>query len=339
MSECGEYDNEGFALCVLHLLDRQSWGCVPSKKDQGRFVHFTLIINLSVLSPLCRKELYIYIYNNSWSTNMDPRNLEKQSEPEEPRYLDFPHIEHGATRDGQPILNRYSSTLTKGHDFPGAKAMLYAAGVPDEKTLQTAPHVGIASVWWEGNPCNNHLLDLGKVVKDALTKQGMLAWQYSTPGVSDGITMGGEGMRFSLQSRELIADNIETVTCAQFHDACVTIPGCDKNMPACVMAMARHNRPSLMIYGGSIMPGYSKLLQKPINITTCFEAHGAYNFDTLTNPLDSSHTKDEILTDIEKNACPGAGACGVSFIDEESLDTLLIHLIGNVYSEQFGDRH
>jgi len=270
---------------------------------------------------------------------MDPRNLEKQSEPEEPRYLDFPHIEHGTTRDGQPILNKYSSTLTKGHDFPGAKAMLYAAGVPDEKTLQTAPHVGIASVWWEGNPCNNHLLDLGKVVKDALTKQGMLAWQYSTPGVSDGITMGGEGMRFSLQSRELIADNIETVTCAQFHDACVTIPGCDKNMPACVMAMARHNRPSLMIYGGSIMPGYSKLLQKPINITTCFEAHGAYNFDTLTNPLDSSHTKDEILTDIEKNACPGAGACGVSFIDEESLDTLLIHLIGNVYSEQFGDRH
>lgn len=125
--------------------------------------------------------------------------------------------------------------------------------------------------------------------------------------------MGGEGMRFSLQTREIIADSIETVTCAQHHDACITIPGCDKNMPGCIMGMARHNRPSLMIYGGTINPGYSKLLQKPINITSALEAHGAYLYDTLKNPSDPSQTKDEILSDIEKHACPGSGACGGMF--------------------------
>ena len=121
-------------------------------------------------------------------------------------------------------------------------------------------------------------------------------------------------MRFSLQSREIIADSIETVTCAQHHDACITIPGCDKNMPGCVMAMARHNRPSLMIYGGTIAVGYSNLLRKPINISTCYEAHGAYIYNTLTQPSDDggdkTKNKDEILTDIEQHACPGAGACG-----------------------------
>jgi dihydroxy-acid dehydratase len=120
-------------------------------------------------------------------------------------------------------------------------------------------------------------------------------------------------MRFSLQTREIIADSIETVTCAQFHDACITIPGCDKNMPGCVMAMARHNRPSLMIYGGSIDKGYSSLLRKPINISTCYEAFGAYTYNTLHQPDDGgdiSKTKDEIMDDLEQHACPGAGACG-----------------------------
>jgi dihydroxy-acid dehydratase len=120
-------------------------------------------------------------------------------------------------------------------------------------------------------------------------------------------------MRFSLQTREIIADSIETVTCAQFHDACVTIPGCDKNMPGCVMAMARHNRPSLMIYGGTIDKGYSSLLRRPINISTCYEAFGAYTYNTLKQPEDggdTSKTKDEIMDDIEQHACPGAGACG-----------------------------
>ena len=120
-------------------------------------------------------------------------------------------------------------------------------------------------------------------------------------------------MRFSLQTREIIADSIETVTCAQHHDACITLPGCDKNMPGCIMAMARHNRPSLMIYGGSIAPGYSKLLRKPINISTCYEASGAYIYNTLKQPDDGgdqTKTKDEIMVDIEQHACPGAGACG-----------------------------
>lgn len=238
---------------------------------------------------------------------MEASNDEKITQPEEPRYLKFEHSKPGSG------LNKYSSTLTREHDFPAAQAMLYAAGVPNEKTLKTYPQVGVASVWWEGNPCNQHLLELGKLVKDSIEKKGMLAWQYNTIGVSDGITMGGEGMRFSLQSREIIADSIETVTCAQAHDACITIPGCDKNMPGCFMAMARHNRPSLMIYGGSIQPGYSRLLQKPINITSAFEAHGAYLYDTLKNPADPSQSKDDILADIEKNACPGSGACGGMF--------------------------
>lgn len=245
---------------------------------------------------------------------MDPENLQKQREPEEPRFLSFKHKDFGTKKpNGEPMLNRFSSTLTQGHDFPAAQAMLYAAGVPDEKAMKNYPHVGIGSVFWEGNPCNMHLHDLGKAVKTAVEKQNMLAWQYGTIGVSDGTTMGGEGMRFSLQTRELIADNIETITCAQHHDANITIPGCDKNMPGCVMAMARHNRPSLMIYGGTIMPGFSKTLNKTINITTCLEAHGAYIYDTLHNPDDPSQTRDEILSDLERNACPSAGACGGMF--------------------------
>ena len=174
------------------------------------------------------------------------------------------------------------------------------------------------------------VLDLGRTTKDAIQKKGMLAWQYNTIGVSDAITMGGEGkvgldpdnvrlwltligMRFSLQTREIIADSIESVTCAQHHDACITLPGCDKNMPGCIMAMARHNRPSLMIYGGTIAVGYSQLLRKPINISTCYEASGAYIYNSLVQPEDGgdrTKTKDELMDDIEQHACPGAGACG-----------------------------
>lgn len=123
-------------------------------------------------------------------------------------------------------------------------------------------------------------------------------------------------MRFSLQTREIIADSVETVTCAQYHDACIAIPGCDKNMPGVVMGMARHNRPSIMIYGGTIQIGYSNLLRKPINVSSCFEAAGAYTYDTLRQPDDggdTSKTKDEIMDDLEKHACPSAGACGGMF--------------------------
>ncbi|KAJ5278955.1 dihydroxy-acid dehydratase [Penicillium angulare] len=235
----------------------------------------------------------------------------------EPKYISFPHLPAGSKHpDGSPVLNRWSSTITKGHDFPGAKAMLYAAGIPDKETMARSPHVGIASVWWEGNPCNMHLMDLGKTVKKAVVEKGMLGWQYNTIGVSDAITMGNDGMRFSLQTREIIADSVETVTCAQAHDACIAIPGCDKNMPGVVMAMARHNRPSIMIYGGTINIGYSECLRKPINVSSCFEAAGAYAYDTLSQPDDGGDTsknKDEIMDDLEKNACPSAGACGGMF--------------------------
>ena len=255
--------------------------------------------------------------------------MDPSRDSEEPHFLSFNHLPDDATRDGQPVLNKYSSTLTNKHDFPGAKvilfsyqkhshtnlsqAMLYAAGVPNDKAMAEAPQVGIASVWWEGNPCNMHLMDLGKEVKKAVDNAGMIGWQYNTIGVSDAITMGGPGMRFSLQTREIIADSVETVTCSQFHDACITIPGCDKNMPGCVMGMARHNRPSIMIYGGTIDKGYSKLLRQPINISTCYEAFGAYTYNTLKQPddgKDQTATKDQIMDDLEHHACPGAGACG-----------------------------
>ena len=257
---------------------------------------------------------------------MDPENREKHKIPEEPRFLKFPNSQPGSG------LNKFSSTLTREHDFPAAQAMLYAAGVPNEHQLKNFPQIGIASVWWEGNPCNTHLLDLGKEVKAAILKQDMLAWQYNTIGVSDGTTMGSEGMRFSLQTREIIADSVETVTCAQFHDACITIPGCDKNMPGCVMGMARHNRPSIMIYGGSTMPGFSKLLDKPTNITTVLEAHGAYMYNTLSNPNSPSQTKEDILGDLEKTSIPGKGACGGMFTANTmatTIETLGLSLPGS----------
>ncbi|KPI44614.1 Dihydroxy-acid dehydratase [Cyphellophora attinorum] len=236
-------------------------------------------------------------------------------EPGETRYLDFPRSNEVNGTDGKPMLNRYSTYLTREHDFPGAQAMLFAAGIPDRTTMQNAPHVGIASVWWEGNPCNMHLYDLGKEVKRNVERNGdMLGWQYNTVGVSDAITMGNQGMRFSLQTREIIADSVETVTCAQAHDACITIPGCDKNMPGCIMGMARHNRPGLMIYGGTIDKGYSKLLRKPVNVATCYEAFGAYRYNNLKQPSDdggpTNATQDEIMEDLEVSACPSAGACG-----------------------------
>ncbi|PTB38062.1 hypothetical protein M441DRAFT_146880 [Trichoderma asperellum CBS 433.97] len=210
-------------------------------------------------------------------------------------------------------LNRWSAGLTRDHDFPGAQAMLYGAGVPDRDTMKKAPQVGIASVWWEGNPCNTHLLEFGQIVKRSVEKQGMLGWQFNTVGVSDAITMGGDGMRFSLQTREIIADSIESVTCAQHHDANISIPGCDKNMPGVVMAAARHNRPFIMIYGGTIRKGHSSLLERQINISTCYEASGAYAYGSLkakNNPDAPGRSSSDVMDDIERHACPGAGACG-----------------------------
>ncbi|KAK3313569.1 dihydroxy-acid/6-phosphogluconate dehydratase [Apodospora peruviana] len=233
---------------------------------------------------------------------------EPRNEPKDGEYIQW------ETLPPNGALNRWSHVLTREHEFPGAQAMLYGAGVPNRDMMKNAPHVGIATVWWEGNPCNTHLLDFGKIVKKSVEKQNMLAWQYNTIGVSDAITMGGEGMRYSLQSREIIADSIETVTCAQHHDANISIPGCDKNMPGVVMAAARHNRPFLMIYGGTIRKGHSDLLDKDINIVTCYEAAGAYNYGKLQTNCKSgpgaNATPSDVLEDITQHACPGAGACG-----------------------------
>ncbi|KAK0736442.1 dihydroxy-acid/6-phosphogluconate dehydratase [Apiosordaria backusii] len=233
----------------------------------------------------------------------DERNMPKPGE-----YIQFDHLPPGGP------LNRWSHFMTRGHDYPGAQAMLYSAGVPNKDMMKNAPHVGIATVWWEGNPCNTHLLDLGMIVKRAVQKQNMLPWQFNTIGVSDGITMGSEGMRFSLQSREIIADSIETVTCAQRHDANISIPGCDKNMPGVIMAAARHNRPFVMIYGGTMRRGHSQLLDKPINISTCYEAIGSYRYGVLKanckKASGAEATPSEVMDDIEEHACPGVGACG-----------------------------
>ena len=264
---------------------------------------------------------------------MDPQNRKQQTEPEEPRFLKFPNSKPGSG------LNKFSSTLTREHDYPWSQAMLYGAGVPNEHQLKNYPQVGIASVWWEGNPCNMHLLDIAKEAKAAVLKQEMLAWQYNTIGVSDGITMGSEGMRFSLQSRELIADSIETVTCAQFHDACITIPGCDKNMPGVAMGMARHNRPSIMLYGGSIDRGYSQLLKKPINFISAIEAAGAHIYDNLKNPDDPSQHKDDILDDLVHNACPTQGACGGMYTANTmstAIETMGLSVPGSSSTPAFG---
>ena len=150
-------------------------------------------------------------------------------------------------------LNKFSSRLTQDISQPASKAMLYALGLKPED-FQKA-QVGVASTGWDGNPCNMHLNDLAKQVKASVNAAGLLGLNFYTIGVSDGISMGTEGMNFSLQSRDIIADSIETVMKAQWYDANISIVGCDKNMPGSVMAMARVNRPSIMIYGGTIAPG------------------------------------------------------------------------------------
>src|SRR5437763_13377820 len=152
-------------------------------------------------------------------------------------------------------LNKFSSRITQPASQGASQAMLIATGLTWADLDK--PQVGIASVWYEGNPCNMHLADFGTRVKKGVEEAGCVGMRFNTIGVSDGISMGTDGMSFSLQSRDLIADSIETLMGAQWYDALVTIPGCDKNMPGCVMAMARLNRPSIMVYGGTIRAGCS----------------------------------------------------------------------------------
>ena len=195
-------------------------------------------------------------------------------------------------------LNKYSKTLTQDETQPGAQAMYYAIGFKEEDFKKA--QVGVVSMGWDGNPCNMHLNDLATTVQKSVNDvDDLLALRFYTIGVSDGISMGTDGMRYSLVSRDVIADSIETNAGAQYYDALIAIPGCDKNMPGCIMAIGRLNRPSIMLYGGTIAPGHYK--GEDLNIVSAFEALG----QKIAGNLDEKDFKA-----IVRNSCPGAGACG-----------------------------
>ena len=194
-------------------------------------------------------------------------------------------------------LNLFSAHVTQVKSQGASQAMLYGTGLTAEDLDK--PQVGIASVWYEGNTCNMHLLDLAARVKQSVEAAGLVGLRFNTVGMSDGLSMGTSGMSFSLQSRDLIADSIETVMEGQWYDANISLPGCDKNMPGCVMAMGRFNRPSLMVYGGTIRPG--KWERGSLDIVSAFESYGE---------LLAGRISEEERQTILRNACPGAGACG-----------------------------
>ncbi|QDU17607.1 Dihydroxy-acid dehydratase [Gimesia maris] len=199
--------------------------------------------------------------------------------------------------DSQPVLNKYSSRITQPRSQGASQAMLYATGMSEEDMNKA--QVGISSVWYEGNSCNMHLNKLAAKVKEGVEAADLVGLRFNTIGVSDGISMGTDGMSYSLQSRDLIADSIETVTCAQWYDANISLPGCDKNMPGCLIAMGRFNRPSIMVYGGTIAPGC--LNNQKLDIVSAFQSYGEYLAGTIT---------DETRKEIVQKSCPGAGACG-----------------------------
>ena len=194
-------------------------------------------------------------------------------------------------------LNKYSRTITQDPSLPAAQAMLHAIGLTREDLNKA--QIGIASTGWEGNPCNMHLNDLAKVVKQGVQTENLVGLIFHTIGVSDGISMGTDGMRNSLPSRDLIADSIEAVVSAQWYDGVAAIVGCDKNMPGAMMALARLNRPSILVYGGTIKPGCYK--DKKLDVVSAFEAYGEFN----SGRIDVTEFQGVI-----ENACPGAGACG-----------------------------
>lgn len=194
-------------------------------------------------------------------------------------------------------INQYSKRLTQDPSQGASQAMLYGTGLTPSDMAKA--QVGIASMWYEGNTCNMHLLDLAACVKEGVVEAGLLGMRFNTIGVSDGISMGTEGMRYSLQSRDLIADSIETVMSAHWYDACVAIPGCDKNMPGSMIAIGRLNRPSIIVYGGTIQPGCYE--GHKIDIVSAFQSYGEY----ITHKI-----SDNVRQGIVRHACPGAGACG-----------------------------
>src|ERR1700740_2217269 len=194
-------------------------------------------------------------------------------------------------------LNKYSKHLTCDPTQPAAQAMLYGIGLTDEDMKKA--QVGVVSMGYDGNTCNMHLNDLAKLVKQGVWDEGLVGLIFNTIGVSDGMSMGTEGMRYSLVSRDVIADSIEAVCGAQYYDGLIALPGCDKNMPGCVIAMGRLNRPSIMVYGGTIAPGHYK--GQDLNIVSAFEALG----QKIAGKLSDADFKGIVM-----NSCPGAGACG-----------------------------
>jgi dihydroxy-acid dehydratase len=194
-------------------------------------------------------------------------------------------------------LNRYSSRITQPKSQGASQAMLHGTGLTNADMAKA--QIGISSVWYEGNTCNMHLNDLAERARAGVQAAGLVGMRFNTIGVSDGISMGTEGMSYSLQSRDLIADSIETVMSAQWYDANISIPGCDKNMPGCLIAMGRLNRPSLMVYGGTIKPGHYRNMT--LDIVSAFQSYGEYLAGKITE-----ETRQEIV----HHACPGAGACG-----------------------------
>lgn len=194
-------------------------------------------------------------------------------------------------------LNKYSSRVTQPKSQGASQAMLYGTGMTEEDMKKA--QVGICSVWYEGNTCNMHLNKLGEEVKKGVVAADMVGMRFNTIGVSDGISMGTEGMSYSLQSRDLIADSIETIMGGQWYDGLVAIPGCDKNMPGCLIAMGRLNRPAIMVYGGTIKPGFRN--GEKLDVVSAFQCYGQYLAGTIT--------EDE-RKEIVRKSCPGAGACG-----------------------------
>lgn len=194
-------------------------------------------------------------------------------------------------------MKKYSWTVTQDESQPASQAMLYGTGLTEADLAK--PFVGVVSNWYEGNTCNMHLRQLAGAVKKGVQKAGLVGLEFTTIGVSDGIANGTEGMRYSLVSRELIADSIEAVMGAHYYDGLIAVPGCDKNMPGAIMAMIRLNRPSLMVYGGSIAAGEYK--GRKLNIVSAFEALGEKYAGTIT---------PEDFKAVIKHACPGPGACG-----------------------------
>ena len=194
-------------------------------------------------------------------------------------------------------LNRYSSRITQPKSQGASQAMLHGTGLTAEDMDKA--QVGISSVWYEGNTCNMHLNDLAAKVREGVVAADLVGMRFNTIGVSDGISMGTDGMSYSLQSRDLIADSIETVMSAQWYDANISLPGCDKNMPGCLIAMGRLNRPALMVYGGTIKPGHYN--NETLDIVSAFQSYGEF----IAGKIDET-TRHNIVN----HSCPGAGACG-----------------------------